>query len=65
MDWKLFWNSLAAYVVERGKERSTYIGIIAIGAALGFAISPEIASGIASVASAIAGAILIGTNDKK
>lgn len=65
MDWKLFFNLIAQYVVARAGERSTYLGLIALAAAAGANLSPEFAQAILSAASAIAGAIMIATADKK
>lgn len=65
MDWKIFLAELAKYAQARAGERSTYLGIIALAASLGMTVSPELAVTVCSVASAIAGAVMVATRDKK
>ena len=55
------WN----WVLDRFKERSTWIGIISIITAAGVVITPEQIEGITTAGVAIVGAILTFTKDAK
>ena len=64
-DWNIFMASIATWVVDRSKERSSYLGIVALMSSLGIAISPELAQMIMIGGGTIAGAILLATKDKE
>lgn len=64
-DWTVFWASLAQYVIDRAKERSTYLGLIALAASLGVTLNPALAQVILIAASGISGAILVASHDAK
>jgi hypothetical protein len=51
------------FIVERLKERSTWLGLIAIITAAGLGISPEQGEAIALAGTAIAGAVAVFTAD--
>lgn len=53
------------FIVGRLKERSTWLGIIAIITAAGVGISPEQAEAIAAAGAAIAGVVAVFTADSK
>lgn len=51
------------FLVDRLKERSTWLGIITILTAAGVKLSPEQAEAIALAGAAIAGAVAVFTSD--
>lgn len=53
------------YIIERLKERSTWLGIISIVTAAGVSLSPEQSEAIVSVGVVICGAIAAFTADAK
>lgn len=53
------------YVVGRGRERSTWLGVISVLSALGVALNPDAIEAIVSVGMSVAGAIAILTGDDK
>lgn len=63
-DWNIFVATIATWVVDRSKERSSYLGIVALLSSLGIAISPELAQLIMIGGGTLAGAILLATKDK-
>ncbi len=56
---KNFWN----WIIERAKERSTWLGITAFLAAVGIGLSPEQTEAIVTGGIALAGAITAFTRD--
>lgn len=63
-DWNIFMASIATWFVARSKERSSYLGVVALMSSLGIAISPELAQMIMIGGGVIAGSILLATKDK-
>lgn len=59
------WDRLAAWLAERAKERSTWIGLTTALSGLGLAIAPERAEAIAALGVIIGGAIAAMTKDTK
>jgi len=53
------------FILERGKESSTWRGIVAIITAAGVALSPEQGEAIVALGLAVIGAIGVFTADKK
>ena len=53
------------YLLNRLKERSTWLGLVAIAAAFGLTISPELLDYIIAAGMAVAGIVGVGTDDKK
>jgi len=51
------------FLIDRLRERSTWLGLIAIISAAGVAISPEQVEAIAIAGAAIAGAVAVFTAD--
>lgn len=54
-------KALIAFSLERAKERSTWVGLVGLLAAVGVALSPEQAEAIATLGVAIAGAVGVFT----
>lgn len=52
-------NKLIQYLINRAKEKSTWIGLITFLGALGIGISPELAQSIVPAGIAIAGVISV------
>lgn len=52
------------WIIDRAKERSTWIGLTGLLTAAGIALSPEQAEAIATVGVALAGAVAVLTKDK-
>jgi hypothetical protein len=52
-----------SYLLERLKERSTWIGMVAIATGCGVGVTPELANGIVTAGSLIAGTIAAATKD--
>lgn len=53
------------FVIDRLKERSTWLGITTLLTAVGIGLSPEAIEAIATAGAAVGAAILILTKDKK
>jgi hypothetical protein len=53
------------FIVDRLKERSTWLGLIGIISAAGWVMSPDQQNAIAAAGMAIAGAVTAFTADKK
>ena len=53
------------YLLERGKEASTWRGLIALLTAIGVALTPEQGEAIIALGLAVIGAIGVFTADKK
>lgn len=45
------------WFIKRAKERSTWVGIIAVASAFGVTLSPELAHQIATIGVAVAGLV--------
>tara|TARA_B100000686_G_scaffold353795_1_gene460850 strand:- start:1910 stop:2089 length:180 start_codon:yes stop_codon:yes gene_type:complete len=58
-------KDLLKFVLDRLKEKTTWIGLTGFVTALGVSISPEQAEAIAAAGVAIVGAILTFTKEKK
>jgi hypothetical protein len=56
---------MKAYLLERGKEASTWRGIVALLTAVGITLSPEQVEAIIALGLAVIGAIGVFTIDKK
>lgn len=65
MDWTAFWNTLAASLLPRLQQTSTKVGLTALAASLGIALTPESADLIVSVSVAVFGALLVALPPKK
>lgn len=52
------------YVIDRAKERSTWVGISILGAAIGLHVDPDHMAKIVETASELLGLVLILTKDK-
>lgn len=52
------------FLLNRARERSTWIGIISFLGSVGVALKPDMAEAIASTGIAIAGLIMAVTKDK-
>lgn len=52
------------WILERAKERSTWIGLIALTGVAGVQIEPEQANNIATGATLLASAFAVGTADQ-
>ncbi len=57
-------HSLKQWLIDRSKERSSWIGVVSILTALGMAITPEQTDAIAAAGIAIGGLIATLTKDK-
>lgn len=53
------------FILERGKEASTWRGLVAIVTAAGIAVSPELAEAIVALGLAVIGILGVFTVDKK
>ncbi len=53
------------YILERLKEKSTWVGIIALISAFGVAIKPELSEAIATTGVSLAGLIAVLTKENK
>ena len=53
------------YLIDRLKERSTWLGLIAIATALGVGLTPEHQEAIATLGVAIGGLVAAFTSDNK
>ncbi len=51
------------YLLDRLKERSTWLGLIGIATAFGVALTPEQVDGIVALGAALAGAVAVFTKD--
>jgi hypothetical protein len=58
-------DAIITYIQSRVGERSTWLGIISLLASFGVAIEPDKAALLATIATAIAGAIMVITKDHK
>ena len=56
---------MKAYLISRGKEASTWRGLVALLTAVGVGISPEQGEAIIALGLAVIGAIGVFTADKK
>lgn len=56
-------NTLAKFVLDRAKERTTWIGLIGMLSTVGVALKPEMVDAIASLGVALAGLVLVVTKD--
>lgn len=53
------------FILERGKEASTWRGLVALAAAVGISVSPELAEAIIALGLALIGILGVVTADKK
>lgn len=56
-------KNLTTFLLDRARERSTWLGLIAVASAFGVYVSPEQAEAIATAGVAVAGAVGILTRD--
>ena len=56
-------NDLRSYFLCRAKERSTWLGVIAILSSIGAELHPETVNHIVNIGVGLAGLIAIGTKD--
>lgn len=54
-------KTLLSFALDRAKERSTWVGLVALLSAVGVALSPDQAEAIATAGAAIAGAVGVFT----
>ena len=57
-------KNLWKFILDRAKERSTWLGLASLLAAMGLAFSPEQTEAIITAAMAIAGSVAVFTKDK-
>ena len=57
-------NPYIQWIIERGKERTTWLGVIAIASSFGITIAPEMIEHIITAGLAISGLIAIAVKDK-
>jgi hypothetical protein len=53
------------FILERGKEASTWRGLVALVTAVGVTISPELAEAVIALGLAVIGVLGVVTADKK
>lgn len=53
------------FILERGKEASTWRGLVALTTAVGISVSPELGEAIVALGLAIIGILGVFTKDKK
>ena len=53
------------YILERLKEKSTYVGILTLLSAAGVYVAPEVWTGIVAVITSVAGLVLVMVKAKK
>jgi hypothetical protein len=53
------------FILERGKEASTWRGLVALVTAVGVTISPELAEAVIALGLAVIGVLGVVTTDKK
>lgn len=53
------------FILERGKEASTWRGLIALATAVGISVNPELAEAIVALGLAVIGVLGVVTADKK
>jgi hypothetical protein len=53
------------FILERGKEASTWRGLVALVTAVGVTISPELAEAVVALGLAVIGVLGVVTADKK
>lgn len=56
---------MLAFILERGKEASTWRGLVALATAVGIGISPELSEAIVAFGLAVIGVLGVITADKK
>ena len=52
------------FILERGKEASTWRGLVALATAVGISVSPELSEAIVALGLAIIGVLGVFTKDK-
>lgn len=57
-------ESMLDFILERGKEASTWRGLVALATAVGLAVSPELEAAIVATGLAIIGLIGVLAKDK-
>ncbi|HZH28884.1 MAG TPA: hypothetical protein VEY95_17050 [Azospirillaceae bacterium] len=57
-------KALSTFLLDRARERSTWLGLIAVAAAFGVHVSPEQAEAIATAGVAVAGVVGVLTKDR-
>lgn len=58
-------NPYVDWLIARGKERTTWLGVIAIASSFGITIAPEMTEHVVSVGLALTGLVAIWIKDKK
>lgn len=53
------------FILERGKEASTWRGLVALATAVGISVSPELAEALVALGLAVIGVLGVFTADKK
>lgn len=53
------------YILQRGKEASTWRGLVALVTAVGISVSPELAEAVVATGLAFIGLLGVFTKDKK
>lgn len=56
-------DKLKDFLIDRARERSTWLGLVSLLAALGVSLSPEEAEAVVAAAVAVGGAIAVFTKD--
>lgn len=57
-------NKIAAYLIARAKERSTWLGLISLATALGLVLEPVQQDAVVAAGMALAGLVAAFTRDK-
>ena len=52
------------FILERGKEASTWRGLVALATAVGISVSPELSEALVALGLAIIGVLGVFTKDK-
>ena len=56
-------QNVLKFVLDRAKERSTWIGLVSIATAAGFVLRPDVQEAVIAVGISVAGLILTLTKD--
>lgn len=57
-------KNIVQFIIDRAKERSTWLGVISLATAVGLALNPDQQNAVISLGMAAAGAIAAFSKDK-
>jgi len=57
-------NTIITYLIARGRERSTWLGLVGLLASVGVTLQPELRDAIVSIGIGLASGIAVLTADK-